>query len=96
MTKIIHGVQIIRGVQLEQYNELFDAESNCILDKYRLRSNIPSPIRMFTRNVAIYANEHKASDDKITEYLVGDTVVATIYARRNDYNTIDVYISYFD
>lgn len=90
MTKIIHGVQ------LEQYNELFDAESNCILDKYRLRSNIPSPIRMFTRNVAIYANEHKASDDKITEYLVGDTVVATIYARRNDFNTIDMYISYFN
>lgn len=88
--------KIIQGVQIEQYNDLFDAETNCILDKYRLRSNIPTPARMFTRNVAIYANEHKASDDKITECLVGDTVVATIYARRNDFNTIDVYISYFD
>lgn len=88
--------KIITGVQIENYKDLFEAESNFILDKYRLRSNIPTPAREFTRNVAIYANEHKASDDKITEYLVGDTVVATIYARRNDYNTIDVYISYFD
>lgn len=88
--------KIMHGIQLEQYQELFDAECNCILDKYKLRSNIPSPIRMFTRNVAIYANEHKASDDKLTEFLTCDTVVATIYARRNDYNTIDMYISYFD
>lgn len=88
--------KIMQGIQLEQYKELFDTETNCILDKYKLRSNIPSPVRMFTRNVAIYANEHKASDDKLTEFLVGDTVVATVYARRNDYNTIDMYISYFD
>lgn len=89
------STRAVKGIQLEHFKDQFEAEYRRILERYGLRSSLPVPARMYTRNVAIFANEHKASDDHLTEFLMGDRVVATIYARRNDYNTVDMYVSCF-
>ena len=52
--------------------------------------------RKYTRNVAIATTSaFEPSDNFIYEYMIDEQLVAMIYSRRNDLNTVDLYISEF-
>ena len=85
---------VIKGLQLENVGSTIDAIEGNFLEKYNM-FGYPSA-RKYTRNVAISAtSKFEPSDDFIYEYIVDDKLVATIYSRRNDFNTVDLYVSEF-
>ena len=87
-------VYVIKGLQLEKVGLTIDAIEGNFLEKYNI-FGYPSA-RKYTRNVAISAtSKFEPSDDFIYEYIVDDKLVATIYSRRNDFNTVDLYVSKF-
>ena len=87
-------VYVIKGLQLEKVGSTIDAIEGNFLEKYNM-FGYPS-VRKYTRNVAISAtSKFEPSDDFIYEYIVDDKLVATIYSRRKDFNTVDLYVSKF-
>ena len=87
-------VYVIKGLQLEKVGSTIDAIEGNFLEKYNM-FGYPSA-QKYTRNVAISAtSKFEPSDDFIYEYIVDDKLVATIYSRRNDFNTVDLYVSKF-
>ena len=87
-------VYVIKGLQLEKVGSAISAIEGNFLEKYNI-FGYPST-RKYTRNVAISAtSKFEPSDDFIYEYIVDDKLVATIYSRRNDFNTVDLYVSKF-
>ena len=88
-------VYVIKGLQLEKVGSTIDAIEGNFIMKHKLFEN-PSA-RKYTRNVSISAtSKFEPSDDFIYEYIVDDKLVATIYCRRNSFNTVDLYVSKFD
>lgn len=85
---------VIKGLQLEMVGStIYDIECDFV-KKYKMGGN-PST-RKYTRNVAISTTSaFEPSDNFIYEYLIDDQLVAMIYSRRNDFNTVDLYISEF-
>ena len=87
-------VYVIKGLQLEKVGSTIDAIKGNFLEKYNM-FGYPSA-RKYTRNVAISAtSKFEPSDDFVYEYIVDDKLVVTIYSRRNDFNTVDLYVSKF-
>ena len=87
-------VYVIKGLQLEKVGSTIDAIEGNSLEKYNM-FGYPSA-RKYTRNVAISAtSKFEPSDDFIYEYIVDEKLVATIYCRRNNFNTVDLYVSKF-
>ena len=87
-------VYVIKGLQLEKVGSTISAIEGNFLEKYNM-FGYPS-VRKYTRNVAISAtSKFEPSDDFIYEYIVDDKLVAMIYSRRNDFNTVDLYVSKF-
>ena len=85
---------VIKGLQLEKVGSTIDAIEGNFLEKYNM-FGYPSA-QKYTRNVAISAtSKFEPSDDFIYEYIVDDKLVAMIYSRRNDFNTVDLYVSKF-
>ena len=87
-------VYVIKGLQLEKVGSTISALEGNFLEKYNM-FGYPSA-RKCTRNVSISAlSKFEPSDDFIYEYIVDEKLVATIYWRRNDFNTVDLYVSKF-
>ena len=87
-------VYVIKGLQLEKVGSTISALEGNFLEKYNM-FGYPSA-RKYRRNVSISAtSKFEPSDDFIYEYIVDDKLVATIYSRRNDFNTVDLYVSKF-
>ena len=87
-------VYVIKGLQLEKVGSTIDTIEGNFLEKYNM-FGYPT-MRKYTRNVAISAtSKFEPSDDFIYEYIVDDKLVATIYCRRNSFNTVDLYVSKF-
>ena len=85
---------VIKGLQLEIVGSTIENIECDFFKKYNMVGN-PSA-RKYTRNIAISAtSKFEPSDDFIYEYIVDDKLVATIYSRRNDFNTVDLYVSKF-
>ena len=87
-------VYVIKGLQLEKVGSAISGIEGNFLEKY----NMPGypTARKYTRNVSISAtSKFEPSDDFIYEYIVDDKLVATIYSRRNSFNTVDLYVSKF-
>lgn len=87
MNKVLHNIA------LEDFSNVVNEQEEKIFVKYNMIGNRMA--KMHIRNVNIVCNENHPSDDYIYEYFVGDEMVAFMYARRNDINIIDLYISYF-
>ena len=87
-------VYVIKGLQLEKVGSAIDAIEGNFLEKYNM-IGYPAA-RKYTRNVSISAtSKFEPSDDFIYEYIFDEKLVATIYCRRNDFNTVDLYVSKF-
>ena len=87
-------VYVIKGLQLEKVGSTISVLEGNFLEKYNM-FGYPT-MRKYTRNVAISAtSKFEPSDDFIYEYIVDDKLVATIYCRRNSFNTVDLYVSKF-
>ena len=87
-------VHVIKGLQLEKVGSTIDAIEGNFIQIFKMIRN--SSARKYTSNVAISAtSKFEPSDDFIYEYVVYDKLVATIYCRRNDFNTVDLYVSEF-
>lgn len=85
---------IIKGLQLEIVGSTIDNIEHDLFEKYKMIGN-PSA-RKYTRNVAISTTSaFEPSDNFIYEYMVDDQLIAMIYSRRNDFNTVDLYVSEF-
>ena len=85
---------IIKGLQLEIVGSTIENIEHDLFEKYKMVGNLSA--RKYTRNVAISTTStFESSDDFIYEYMIGDKLVAMIYSRRNDFNTVDLYISEF-
>ena len=85
---------VIKGLQLEIVSSTIDNIEHDLFEKYKMIGN-PSAHK-YTRNVAISTTSaYEPSDNFIYEYMLDDRLVAMIYSRRNDFNTVDLYISEF-
>ena len=85
---------IIKGLQIEIVGLTIENVEHDLFEKYKMVGNLSA--RKYTRNVAISTTStFESSDDFIYEYMIGDKLVAMIYSRRNDFNTVDLYISEF-
>lgn len=82
---------VIKGIQLENINEEISKIHNTILEKYETKY-----IKIKTRNISIASTScYQPSDDFIHEIFYKDNLICTLYERRNDFNTINLYISFF-
>ena len=87
-------VYVIKGLQLEKVGSTISVIEGNFIQTFKMIRN--SYERKYTRNVAISAtSKFEPSDDFIYEYIVDDKLVATIYSRRNSFNTVDLYVSKF-
>ena len=87
-------VYVIKGLQLEKVGSTIGNIEGDFIEKYNM-FGYPT-MRKYTRNVAISAtSKFEPSDDFIYEYIVDEKMVATIYCRRNSFNTVDLYVSKF-
>ena len=87
-------VYVIKGLQLEKVGSTISAIEGNFIQTYKMIRN--SSPRKYKRNVSISAtSKFEPSDDFIYEYVVDDKLVATIYCRRNSFNTVDLYVSKF-
>lgn len=85
---------IIKGLQLEIVGSTIENIEHDLFEKYKMVGNLSA--HKCTRNVAISGTStFEPSDNFIYEYMIGDKLVAMIYSRRNDFNTVDLYISEF-
>ena len=85
---------IIKGLQLEIVGSTIENIEHDLFEKYKMVGNLSA--RKYTRNVAISTTStFESSDDFIYEYMICDKLVAMIYSRRNDFNTVDLYVSKF-
>ena len=85
---------VIKGLQLEIVGStIYDIECDFV-KKYKMVGD-PSAHK-YTRNVAISTTSaFEPSDNFIYEYMIVEQLVAMIYSRRNDFNTVDLYVSEF-
>ena len=87
-------MNVIKGLQLEKVGSTISAIEGNFIQTFKMIRN--SSERKYKRNVSISAlSKFEPSDDFIYEYIVDDKLVATIYSRRNDFNTVDLYVSKF-
>ena len=87
-------MHVIKGLQLEKVGSIIGNIEGDFIEKYKMFGNPTA--RKYKRNVSISAiSKFEPSDDFIYEYIVDDKLVATIYSRRNDFNTVDLYVSKF-
>ena len=87
-------VYVIKGLQLEKVGSTIDAIEGNFIQTFKMFGNPTA--RKYKRNVSISAiSKFEPSDDFIYEYIVDDKLVATIYCRRNSFNTVDLYVSKF-
>ena len=87
-------VYVIKGLQLEKVGSTIGNIEGDFIEKYKMFGN-PSA-RKYKINVSISAiSKFEPSDDFIYEYIVDEKMVATIYCRRNSFNTVDLYVSKF-
>ena len=87
-------MNVIKGLQLEKVGSTIGNTEGVFIEKYKMFGN-PSA-RKFKRNVSISAiSKFEPSDDFIYEYIVDEKMVAMIYIRRNNFNTVDLYVSEF-
>lgn len=85
---------IIKGLQLERVSSTIENIEHDLFEKYKMAGNLTAYKCM--RNVAISStSEFEPSDNFIYEYTIDDRLVAMIYSRRNDFNTVNLYISEF-
>ena len=85
---------IIKGLQIEIVGLTIENVEHDLFEKYKMVGNLSA--RKYMRNVAISGTSaFEPSDNFIYEYMIGDKLVAMIYSRRNDFNTVDLYISEF-
>lgn len=85
---------VIKGLLLEIVGSTIENIECDFVKKYKMVGN-PSA-RKYTRNVAISTTStFEPSDNFIYEYMIDEQLVAMIYSRRNDLNTVDLYISEF-
>lgn len=90
---------IIKGLQLEIVSSTIENIEHDLFEKYKMVGNPAA--HKYMRNVAISgtsefeSSEFRSSDNFIYEYMIDDRLIAMIYSRRNDFNTVDLYISEF-
>lgn len=85
---------IIKGLQIEIVGLTIENVEHDLFEKYKMVGNLSA--HKYMRNVAISGTSaFEPSDNFIYEYMIGDKLVAMIYSRRNDFNTVDLYISEF-
>ena len=85
---------IIKSLQLEIVGSTIENIEHNFFEKYKMVGNLSAC--KYTRNVAISATStFEPSDNFIYEYMIDEQLVAMIYSRRNDLNTVDLYISEF-
>lgn len=85
--------RVIRGVQLENVSSIINDIEERIHSKYEMIGDISC-----SQNCRMVTNAHSStqiSDNSLREYIENDKVVATIYVRRNDFNTADILVSDF-
>lgn len=80
--------KVIRGIDPSELYYYSNVIEEALLKKF------PSINEARTRYVSICGNE-KISDNKIVEYLHNDILIASIYEKRNDFNTVDLYVSVY-
>ena len=86
--------RIIKGLRLEIVGSTIENIERDLFEKCKMDGN-PSA-RKYKRNVAIAKiSAFEPSDNFIYEYMIDEQLVAMIYSRRNDFNTVDLYISEF-
>ena len=86
---------IIKGLQIEIVSSTIENIEHNLFKKYKMVGNLSA--RKYTRNVAISGTStFEPSDNFIYEYMIGDKLVAMIYSRRNDFNTVDLYIAFMN
>lgn len=83
-----NGTAVVRGIDPADLAPVTDEAENAVLALQ------PKTNRIESRTVCI-ASCDKPGDNRITEYLNDDRLVASVYAKRNDYNTVDLYISIY-
>ena len=87
-------MNVIKGLQLEKVGSTIGNLESDFIEKYKMFGNPTA--RKYKRNVSISAiSKFEPSDDFIYEYIVDEKMVATIYCRRNSFNTVDLYVSEF-
>ena len=85
---------ILKGLRLEIVGSTIENIERNLFEKYKMDGN-PSA-RKYTRNVAIATTSaFEPSDNFIYEYVIDEQLVAMIYSRPNDFNTVDLYVSEF-
>lgn len=85
---------IIKGLQIEIVGSTIENIEHDLFEKYKMVGNLSA--HKYTRNVSISeTSAFEPSDNFIYEYMIGNKLVAMIYSRRNDFNTVDLYISEF-
>jgi len=82
--------KIIQGICLEDKNEIIKKEADEIISRWQMAGNVYA--RIYTRGVTIASSINQLSDNKITEFIINDKIIALIYEYRNEFNTIDLYI----
>lgn len=83
--------QVFRGIQLEEVSNIINDIEQKIHNKYEMIGD-PS-CSQNCRMVTIAHSSTQISDNSLREYINNDKVVATIYVRRNDFNTADILVS---
>ena len=88
-------MNVIKGLQLEKVGSIIGKIEGDFIEKYKMFGNPTA--RKYKRNVSIPAiSKFEPSDDFIYEYIVDEKMVAMIYIRRNNFNTVDLYVSEFN
>jgi len=82
--------KIIQGICLEDKNEIIKKETDEIINRWQMAGNVYACI--YTRGITIASSINQLSDNKITEFIINDKIIALIYEYRNEFNTIDLYI----
>lgn len=89
--KISNLTRVLRGVALEDVADIINGIEDSIYRKYKMVGN-PN-CSQNCRRVTIPYSSIQLGDNSLQEFIVDDKVVATIYIRRNDFNTADIIVS---
>jgi len=85
--------KVIKGIDPIDFNEIFNKFENDFIKQLTFQNKKPNKIQ--TKSVSIASSKFQPSDDYVYEYLSNDDLLATVYIRRNNFNTINLYISIF-
>lgn len=81
-------IKEIRNIPLEDFNSIYCQATQYVTSMYNSHE-----LQFVKRHVSIAADMFKGSDNYLVEVLIGDRLLCLIYWRRNEYNTIDLYIA---